>query len=71
MPICPPQAAGNGYASAHELNPNSPQEKNMKKTIVRIILVTFLLLASGAAPILASADGIPKPMCWPNPCSVQ
>jgi hypothetical protein len=43
----------------------------MKKTIVRIILVTFLLLASGAGPILARADGIPKPMCWPNPCSVQ
>ena len=43
----------------------------MKKTIARIILVAFLLIASGAAPILASADSIPKPVCWPNPCPVQ
>lgn len=39
----------------------------MKKTIVRIILVTFLLLASGATPVLA--DGTPVPVCWPGtPC---
>ncbi|HET9365395.1 MAG TPA: hypothetical protein VFP71_10355 [Candidatus Angelobacter sp.] len=35
----------------------------MKKTIVRIILVTFLLLAAGA-PVLA--DGTPVPVCWPG-----
>jgi hypothetical protein len=39
----------------------------MKKTIVRIILVTFLLLASGAMPVLA--DSTPVPVCWPGkPC---
>jgi hypothetical protein len=43
----------------------------MKKTIVRIIAIASLLLAAGAAPILASADSIPRPMCWPNPCSEQ
>jgi hypothetical protein len=40
----------------------------MKKMIVRIILVTFLLLA-GTAPVLA--DSVPMPVCWPNPCSIQ
>jgi hypothetical protein len=35
--FCPPQAAGKGYAFAEELNPNSPQEKNMNKTILRIV----------------------------------
>jgi hypothetical protein len=38
----------------------------MKKTIVRIILVTLLGLAS-AMPVLA--DGTPVPVCWPGkPC---
>lgn len=41
----------------------------MKRTIVRIILVTFLLLASGAVPVLA--DGIPAPMCYPIRCPGQ
>ncbi|HEY2499750.1 MAG TPA: hypothetical protein VGK24_22035 [Candidatus Angelobacter sp.] len=42
----------------------------MKKTIVRIILVTFLLLASGAAPVLA--DTTPVPVCWPGqPCAMK
>lgn len=42
----------------------------MKKTIVRIILVTFLLFASGAAPVLA--DSSPVPVCWPGtPCTVK
>jgi len=41
----------------------------MKKTIVRIILVTFLLLTSGAAPLLA--DGTPVPVCYPRPCAVK
>ena len=43
----------------------------MKKTIVRIIVVTFLLLASGAAPVLANADSVPLPICWPKPCPIQ
>jgi hypothetical protein len=37
----------------------------MKKTIVRIILVTSLLLASGAH---VRADGTPVPLCYPRPC---
>jgi len=41
----------------------------MKNTIVRIILVTFLLLASGTAPVLA--DSVPLPGCWPKPCPIQ
>lgn len=41
----------------------------MKKTIVRIILVTFLLLTSGAVPVLA--DGTPVPLCYPRPCTVK
>ena len=41
----------------------------MKKTLVRIILVTLLLLA-GAAPVLV--DGTPVPVCWPGkPCAVK
>ena len=39
----------------------------MKKTIVRIILVTFLLLASGTAPVLA--DSTPMPVCYPQTLS--
>jgi hypothetical protein len=41
----------------------------MRKTIVRIIAITFLLLASGTAPVLA--DTTPMPMCYPNPCFVK
>jgi hypothetical protein len=41
----------------------------MKKTIVRIIVITFLVLASGTAPVLA--DSVPMPMCYPNPCPVK
>ena len=38
----------------------------MKMTIVRIILVAFLLLASGATQVLA--DSVPLPGCYPKPC---
>ena len=41
----------------------------MKKAIVRIILVTFLLLTSGAAPVLA--DSSPVPLCYPRPCALK
>ena len=41
----------------------------MKRTIVRIILVAFLLLASGTAPVLA--DSVPMPVCYPKPCPVK
>ena len=41
----------------------------MKKTIVRIILAAFLLLTSGATPVLA--DGSPVPLCYPRPCPVK
>jgi len=42
----------------------------MKKTIVRIVLVTLLLLASGTAPVLA--DSTPTPMCFPGrPCMAK
>jgi len=37
----------------------------MKKTIVRIILVSLLLLASGSAPVLADGTSIP-PLCRPG-----
>ncbi len=40
----------------------------MKKTIVRIILMT-LFLAAGSAPILA--DTTPMPVCYPRPCPVK
>ncbi|HVG91298.1 MAG TPA: hypothetical protein VNB54_07390 [Alphaproteobacteria bacterium] len=41
----------------------------MKKTFVRIIVITFLLLASGTMPVLA--DGTPMPVCYPRPCPVK
>jgi hypothetical protein len=42
----------------------------MRKTIVQLILVTFLLLTSGAATVLA--DSTPVPVCWPGkPCAVK
>jgi hypothetical protein len=40
----------------------------MKKTIVRIILVTLLGLA-GAAPVMADGGSGPVPLCYPRPCS--
>ena len=39
-------------------------EKDMKKTIVRIILAMLFLVASGSAPILADG-GDPRPLCIP------
>jgi hypothetical protein len=45
------------------------KEKNMKKTIVRIVVTSLLLLALGSTT--AVADGTPMPMCWPNPCATQ
>lgn len=41
----------------------------MKKTVLKIVITTLLLLALGASS--AVADGIPAPMCWPNPCSLK
>jgi hypothetical protein len=40
----------------------------MKKTLVRIILMTLLLVA-GTAPVLA--DSTPLPVCYPRPCTVK
>jgi hypothetical protein len=42
-------------------------EKNMKKTIARIILAVGLLVATGGAPLRADSP-FPVPICWPNPC---
>ena len=42
----------------------------MKKTIVRIILVTFLLLASGVS-VLADGGTGPVPLCYPRPCPMK
>jgi hypothetical protein len=42
----------------------------MKKTFVRIILVTLLGLA-GATPVLADGGGEPAPLCYPRPCAVK
>jgi hypothetical protein len=55
-----------GYAFPEEDRIPLIKEKNMKETIIRIIVVTLLLLASGTAPVLA--DGIPAPACYPKPC---
>ena len=41
----------------------------MKKIVVRIIVVTFLLLVSSTVPVLA--DSTPLPICYPRPCPVQ
>jgi len=49
------------------VNQNKRGDTNMKSTILRIIVVTLLLVACGAAPVLA--DGWPVPLCYPNPCS--
>ena|ERR1700674_402623 len=40
--------------------------EDMQRTIVRIILAVLLLVACGAAPVLA--DGGPAPLCYPRPC---
>ena len=40
----------------------------MKSTILRIIVVTFLLVAGGSAPVIA--DSTPVPLCYPNPCKL-
>ncbi len=37
----------------------------MKRTIIRIIAVGLLILASGAVPVVA---GGPVPACYPNAC---
>jgi len=41
----------------------------MKRTILRIVVTTLLLLALGASS--AVADGVPLPMCYPKPCPAQ
>jgi hypothetical protein len=41
----------------------------MKKILVQIIVIAFLLLASGTAPVLA--DSTPMPVCYPRPCPVK
>jgi hypothetical protein len=41
----------------------------MKKTVLRIVVTTFLLVALGTTA--AVADTTPMPACWPKPCSVQ
>lgn len=41
----------------------------MKKTILKIVVTTLLLLALGGTS--AVADSIPKPICWPSPCSLK
>jgi hypothetical protein len=41
----------------------------MKKTILRIVVTTLLLLALGASS--AVADGVPLPACYPKPCQAQ
>ena len=42
----------------------------MKKTIVRIILLALLGLAS-VTPVLADGGGEPVPLCYPRPCVVK
>jgi hypothetical protein len=41
----------------------------MKKTILKIVVTTMLLLALGGTS--AVADGVPAPICYPRPCRVQ
>ncbi|HVG91297.1 MAG TPA: hypothetical protein VNB54_07385 [Alphaproteobacteria bacterium] len=41
----------------------------MKKTILRIVVTTLLLLALGASS--AVSDSVPLPMCYPKPCPTQ
>jgi hypothetical protein len=48
---------------------NLLQGDNMKKTILRLVAATLLLLALGTTT--AVADGVPLPMCWPERCPGQ
>lgn len=41
----------------------------MKKTILKIVVTTLLLLALGASS--AVADTVPAPMCYPTRCPRQ
>lgn len=38
----------------------------MKKTILRIVVTTLLLVALGTTA--AVADTVPAPVCYPRPC---
>jgi hypothetical protein len=41
----------------------------MKKTILKIVVTSLLLLALGASS--AVADTVPAPVCYPRPCPMQ
>jgi hypothetical protein len=68
-----PHHKGNELCFEGEIAPKPLLEEElmkMKKTIVRMILVTFLLLTSGVTPVLA--DSTPVPVCWPGkPCATR
>ena len=41
----------------------------MKKTVIRILVLTMLLIASASTPVLADGGGGTVPLCPMPPCS--
>jgi hypothetical protein len=66
--LCALPVAASGYALPRKVESSTTGE-NMKKTILKIVVTTLLLLALGASS--AVADGVPLPGCYPRPCQVQ
>ncbi len=40
----------------------------MKNRILKMIVITLLLAASGSTAVPVFADGFPPPLCYPKPC---
>ena len=43
----------------------------MKKTIVKLILIGFLLIAGDVVPALADGGGGQPPLCYPKACPIK
>ena len=43
----------------------------MKKTIIKLILITLFLTAGGVTTVLADAGGGFPPLCYPKACPTQ
>ncbi|HEY1940268.1 MAG TPA: hypothetical protein VGJ33_20240 [Candidatus Angelobacter sp.] len=42
----------------------------MKKTVIKLIVATLFLIATGTTPALADGGGGDPPLCYPKACPV-